>query len=355
MIFSSSPSTNTYEFKRSKHYYTESNRHEQSIDVYQPITTTTTTNDDRPVLILVMGSGWMGHQRWVYAMTNWWNSQCPTSVCGRLGYTCITIRHSGGFFHVKSLTAQAILLCLLQPAYAHLWLLAWFILYIQGKGAASIDDMLQDVGTAFDYISDNASTSLGLGNECKFVVGGYSSGAHLAATYMNQQKRRFKDEQRIVGVLHLSGMLGLNCWAINVVTMTVFGKWAWELPSPLDLLNDSNDSSSSPIPIIQRIPHLLIGCQHEFFGIPFLDGAFPSEEYTEKVRRRQGKKSLSRCVLIPSSNHWTMLSCHALTDALEEHVPLLFHNTVRSSGNKKNNGKKSFLLNHQESCQSAGS
>lgn len=329
MIFSS-PST--YQFKRSKHYYTQYNRHEQSIDVYQQTTSASideiASNDDRTVLILVMGSGWIGHQRWVHATTNWWNSQCPTSICGRLGYTCITIRHSGGFFHVKTLTALAIVLCLLQPAYAYLWLLAWLILYIQGRGAASIHDMLQDVGSAFDYISDNAS-NLGLDKDCKFVVGGYSSGAHLAATYMSKQKQL--TDERIIGILHLSGMLGLNCWAINVVTMIVFGKWTWELPSPLDLIENSP---------IQSVPHLLIGCEYEFFGIPFLDGAFPSEEYAEKLRPGN---SLSRCILVPS-NHWTMLSCQALTDALEEHIPLVFN------GRRKKNGKS---LNAQESCQGA--
>jgi hypothetical protein len=201
----------------------------------------------------------------------------------------------------------------IKPDYLYLWLIAWLILFWQGQGAATMDDMLKDVATAFHYIFEN-SKQLGFGDDCKFVVGGYSSGAHLAATYFNTQEKIVNE--RLSGILYLSGMLSLDCWALNIITLVVLGKWTWELPSPFKTIVKSQQKA---------VPHLLIGCRHEFFGLPILDRAFPSIEYAEKVQ--QGNR-LSRCILVPS-NHWTMLSSDVLTHALEEHLPLVFSASVK--------------------------
>jgi predicted esterase len=305
-LWSSSPSKTTYSYQVSRHNYTSSDRYEQSLDVYH-VDYNDRETKKRPVIVLVMGSGWMGHAAWLYTLTGWWNARGPKSISSRLGYTCISIRHSGGFFHYKAMASHAILLCIFFPDYVIFWLLLLLILCMQGQDAAtSVEDMMDDVATAFDYIETN-STELGIGEDTKLIIGGYSSGAHLLAHYVNQQPQL---SEQVCGILYISGVLSLDCWAMNAITMTVFGRWTWDLPSPIESVMESP---------IASLPHLLVGCHNELFGLPILNGTFCSEEYCEKVRRGN---SASKCVLV-SSNHWFVLSSQALTDALAEHIPLV--------------------------------
>lgn len=345
-----------YNYEKSLHYYTESSRYEQSFDIYHPRIIMSSDKDEpnhqqqqdntKPIIVLVMGSGWIGHARWIYFMTGLWNAQLPKAICKRLGYTCITIRHSGGFFHWKALTLSMLCLWMIQPTYYEYWLLGWFLLSCQGKDAATMDDMLQDVENAMDFIHNNTQC-LGLeknnDTETTFIVGGYSSGAHLAATYLNQLKKfKRKQEERIVGVLFLSGVLSLKCWEMNLLCQTVFGVFSNTLPSPLEMLSSSsenpkkNKNSSTLLPMICNLPHLLIGCRHEVFGLPILDHAFCSTEYCQRLKMAN---KLSRCVLIQgwNSNHWTILSSFGLTQALEENLPLMFsHETQNRPVRSKN-------------------
>ena len=371
-FFSSSARRRKFNYTKSRHFYTPFNRHEQSLDIYQPTTTTrrkilnkddddNDENDDALVLVLVMGSGWMGHAKWVYMMTNWWNSQCPDSICSQLGITCITIRHSGGFFNPIILTIFTIvMLCLIRPTWYVLWLLCYIILFVQSFGAATMDEMLQDVSTAINFLHNNTQ-KLGLDNnnnnnkDCKFVVGGYSSGAHLAATYLNRiqhlnHNNNNNNNERIVGVCYLSGVLSLkNDIIMKLICMIVFGTTTDRLPSPLDDMitssrTTSSSSSTTTLPIICTLPHLLIGCQYEIFGIPYiLDNVFCSNKYYQHIS--DGNK-FSRCILLPSSsltstnNHWTMLSSIDLTTALEENFFTTFTSNNNDNNNNNNNNNK---------------
>ena len=49
-----------------------------------------------PVVVLVVGSGWLGHRNFIYAPTSWWNSSGAKNFA-RLGYTCVCVRHRGAF------------------------------------------------------------------------------------------------------------------------------------------------------------------------------------------------------------------------------------------------------------------
>eukprot|EP00536_Pseudo-nitzschia_multiseries_P016583 jgi/Psemu1/328278/estExt_fgenesh1_pg.C_11560001 len=95
----------SYKHTVERHYYTPERRFEQSLDVYRPTTPrggsggggSGVDSAALPVVVLVMGSGWLGHRPYFYRVTNWWNSAAPKQICGSLGYPCVSIRHSGGY------------------------------------------------------------------------------------------------------------------------------------------------------------------------------------------------------------------------------------------------------------------
>jgi hypothetical protein len=342
-------------YEVTRHYYNDSMRVEQSLDVYQPISSNNSNedeDDDRPVIVLVMGSGWMGHAWWIYMGTNWWNASGPQQICGTLGYTCISVRHGGAFVSQPFLVVfcSVVAAMLLQSMdnsvmalVVSLLLFGW--LSWQGQGAATLDDMVQDVTDALQFIQTNVNDddddddddddsillrrkrrrSL-LGNHPTtttttiprtFVLGGYSSGAHVLATFLSRQQQQLQQSQsqhpptNVVGILHLSGVLSLKSntsWAMHWYTRVVFGnRVCHSMPSPL--------GASPPPP---RIRHLVIGCHHEVpFGIPILDGTLCAYQYQQWLSC-QGFDA--RCVLV-ASNHWSVLSSRALCRALDEHLP----------------------------------
>ena len=69
----------------SRHYYTPSRRFEQSLDVYKPAGTGTPT---APLVVLVVGSAWLGHRWSIYAGTSWWNSSGPKTIA-KVGAVCV--------------------------------------------------------------------------------------------------------------------------------------------------------------------------------------------------------------------------------------------------------------------------
>jgi len=328
-----------------RHFYTPSMRIEQSLDVYQPIRQRMhegSIDKDRPVIVLVMGSGWLGHARWIYTMTNWWNASAPQLICGQLGYTCISIRHSGAFLSRGAILLICILMLMLIPFVARLFSCAIIlndgshslllvlgifsigvVLIWQGQGAATLDDMIQDVATALHF-TQHHSKELRIADS-HLVLGGYSSGAHVVAMFLLSKEVL---PPNICGILYLSGILSLDSWAMNAVTLSVFGKWSCNVPPPL--ISDSNPTvTTNRLPPL--LPHLIVGCHKELFGIPWLNATFCAKRYQQWLlstfsslqQETSTTATNARCVLV-HSNHWSVLSSQALAQALSEHL-LWFH------------------------------
>ena len=78
-------------------YYTPERRFEQSYDVYYPAN----PDGSLPLVLLVVGSAWLGHSALIYAVTSWWNASGPRAVAST-GAVCICIRHRGAFPRVAS-------------------------------------------------------------------------------------------------------------------------------------------------------------------------------------------------------------------------------------------------------------
>jgi len=337
----------TYEYTIDRYYYTKQRRFEQSFDVYKPLQ----RNAEQPKIpvVLVMGSGWLGHKAYFYSATNWWNSSAPKQICGKLGHPCVSIRHSGGFLlgnKDRSAPRLPFLSMLVAAALAgkslpsnaaiglFLLLFAAF-LYMEGIGAAGIHDMVSDVSSALGYIDEHAH-EWGLGgpqnpNNNKtipVVFGGYSSGAHVAATLLTVSplspllSATSKEPQKlkhltIRSVLYLSGVLDVSpeSFLMNLLSRLVLVKPPSEVPSPLNALASLDEKKIGSFP-----PHVLIGCKREVFGWSILDSAFCASEYAESLRssRHINKTSGVRLILLDdwTVNHWSILSSRSLRNAL---------------------------------------
>jgi len=400
----------SFEYTIDRYYYTPQRRFEQSIDVYKPVCkkipsdNNDITTQPQPIktpVVLVMGSAWLGHKPYCYVMTNWWNSSAPKQICGRLGHPCVSIRHSGGFLcgnkdrssflgsRMQFLWAAAALAAIAAAKSTSLVvaLLLWLALYWEGRGAAGIDDMVSDVSTALVYIDAHArewglgvapATDANKHEKIPIVFGGYSSGAHVAATLLtasslsplaslsstldnsdknsslipNQgpQQQQKLEHLTIRSVLYISGVLDVSpeSWMMNLLSRVILGKPPSQVPSPLRVLrsyqhtsihDDDNrtDNSNSNgnldlLPQMSLPPHVLIGCKREVFGWSVLDSAFCASEYADTLRWHlseshrktpAGKNDSDgvddvRLILLEgwAANHWSILSSAALRNTL---------------------------------------
>lgn len=313
----------------STHYYSKRRRtFETSLDVYSPRHIT------GPTVILVVGSAWMGHVRAVYYGTSWWNASGPRSVAAA-GSVCICVRHPGAFVQLPHLSASswALLLvsfittacCFLSAVYVCLVALASAVVllwvYWAGRGAAKFSDMLSFVAEAVQYVMDHQQGHFlpDDGNHrLPVLFGGYSSGAHVAATLLQQWKEYHLPLQKIDGIVFVSGVLAVRPlpttqdkprWLTDLLLHLIWGyPDAVKIPSPAANAN-----------LIPKLNHLLIGCQSETFGLPLLDVFFASQHYAEQAVAR-GIPLVCRTV---RSDHWSILSCRQFQEVLAQELPRL--------------------------------
>jgi len=349
---------------KTRHYYSSERLFEKSFDIYHP----SQHEEHMPIVLLVVGSGWMGHQWFVYTMTSWWNSAGPSTVAAT-GCTCVCIRHRGAFCHTPdwSSVVPFIALCGLVVAAVIDYYIAVLItllivttlsfLKLGNRGSASFDDMLHDVAQAVAWVETNKS-DLQLESDRKMVFGGYSSGGHVAATLL-QRPQIWKQhglphpEKLFQGIIMISGVLAvwpvtvkLNNinngssigsmnghsnesmggrhtngdsedtvitvghnkprWLTDLVMKSVWGPAVHKIPSPV--------TGDPP-----RIPHLLIENRHEVFGLQWLDIFFCADAFAARIAAAN-VRAIYRQV---HSDHWNILASRVLHEALVEELPKL--------------------------------
>ena len=278
--WSTSPQNKASLVHRYSYVPNKSRLFEQSLDVYWPTTSTSTTTCDannnnnnkakNRIVLLVVGSGWMGHQPWIYRACAWWNAAGPRTVAAALNCPCVCIRHRGAYFTVSCndsttwavvvpmtpllvMVASALLTCWY---YHHIcydpvaqvsccWQVAALCLAVPlllaaakvglkwtAVGSATLDDMVDDVAAAMAWVQDN--TNLVVMPSCrgnnnnnddtttralpKIVFGGYSSGGHVAATLLQRPDAYWKERglQQPDAVLYISAVL-----AVQPITTTL--------------------------------------------------------------------------------------------------------------------------------------
>eukprot|EP00316_Scyphosphaera_apsteinii_P009280 CAMPEP_0119340650 /NCGR_PEP_ID=MMETSP1333-20130426/100782_1 /TAXON_ID=418940 /ORGANISM="Scyphosphaera apsteinii, Strain RCC1455" /LENGTH=240 /DNA_ID=CAMNT_0007352451 /DNA_START=165 /DNA_END=887 /DNA_ORIENTATION=+ len=216
---------------------------------------------------------------------------------------------------VLALSAQAQIMAASLAAFL---LLVWVLWIACARGSASFDAMLDDVVSALCWIRSNTQCATGgLRPPAAVIFGGYSSGAHVAASLLNRPHLLAARglpapcEGLCDGVLYVSGVLATRpsecrlapSWLTDAVVRVVFGKdEAFKMPSPLHEIK-----SEAP-----RVPHLLIGCKHEVFGLSLLDVFFCSADYAAALRQL----GVPARYLAVSSDHWRILNSRALSEVL---------------------------------------
>ena len=205
--------------------------------------------------------------------------------------------------------------------------------------------MMDDVCTALHWVRDHRAElcAPGAPPARRLVFGGYSSGAHVAASLLQRPDllaaRGLPPPEKLCdGVLYISGVLAVRPSAdpagppapapgatpagaarrrrnplrpalTDAISRLSFGGGAASLPSPVER------TAASP-----RLPHLLIGCEREVFGLPYLEGAmrvfFAQRQFHERLVRRGVRSTL----VDVDSNHWSILSSKGLRDALRDEL-----------------------------------
>jgi len=277
-------------------FYSPATHYEQSLDVWTPLAPQT---KDMPLVVLVVGSGFLGHNAFLYRWAGLFNSLGPRAIA-RQGSVCVAIRHRGAAIKppspTMSLFALALTTILTFTATASfcdaglVFLASAFQLLLWQKltcSSATYEDMLADVACALRWVHDNRQ-HLHCPSQpppTKLMFGGYSSGAHVAASLLQrteileanglpQPSAGLCDSLIFLSgvfatfdVLHLqTGMLGGLIRSIGL-TDAVF-RWTFV---------NANSKSTSPLRDVARtprLPHILIGCYSEAFGIAALEQAF---------------------------------------------------------------------------------
>ena len=315
-----------------RHYYGSSSRFEQSLDVYLP--TPSPPAADLPLVVLVVGSAWLGHSALIYRGTSWWNSSGPAAVA-RAGCVCVCVRHRGSFIGSPPLSVWLVLFVIALSGLWSSWtllssaalasLLLCVVNHLLARGAATYEQMLEDVSCALTWVRKHRSELIAPGAaraQRRMVFGGYSSGAHVAATLLTRPELLAPPGTPfdIDGVLLLSGVLGARAgrplpaayaasrarFVPDLLVRLVFGEAAAAaLPSPVHSVGH-----------LPKLPHLLIYCKHEVFNLQPLERGmgilFCSETYAEQLRAR----AIDTMQLPVESDHWSVLNSQGFARAL---------------------------------------
>ena len=304
-----------------RHFYGARRIFEQSLDVYTPADAPSAA----PLVVLVVGSAWLGHRAAIYRATSWWNSSGPAAVA-RTGCVCVCIRHRGAFPRPPPLW----LFCLLA-ALALLWfptLTAALIISVcplwhaLARGDATHDQMVSDVRDALGWVAAQRHRLVSPGRPpaAKLIFGGYSSGAHVAISLLQQREAEgclpANVRQQIDGVLLLSGVLGVrdatqrmpSAWAPHaLIVRAAFGDGMDDVPSPVH--------KTETVPLL---PHLLIYCEHEVFNLQpverWLAPLFSSPLFAAKLRQR----GVPVREVAVQSDHWNVLSSAGFASAIRK-------------------------------------
>ena len=203
---------------RHVYYSPGSTNMEQSLDVYTPAAPA--ANVELPLVVLIVGSAWAGHHAMIHAQTRWWNASGPKTVAS-LGAVCVCVRHRGTFplpppaWLVLALTLTAYAAC--GRRVAALVLALQVAHRLIARGSASFDMMMDDVCTALHWVRDHRAElcAPGAPPARRLVFGGYSSGAHVAASLLQRPDllaaRGLPPPEKLCdGVLYISGVLAVR-------------------------------------------------------------------------------------------------------------------------------------------------
>jgi acetyl esterase/lipase len=190
-------------------------------------------------------------------------------------------------------------------------------LQLVGQDAASFADMQSDVEQAIQWIQQNKSNLCAQytgGKDVPMYFGGYSSGAHVGLTVL---QRPSSLSSLFQGIVLISGVL-----AVRPEVLSEKNHIRWLTDGILQIVFGPKDAKSIPSPIaglIPPLPHLILGCEQEMWGLTWLNVFFCSRAYAEKARQCGIPVSYHEIV----SDHWFILSHPELPKMLQRELPRL--------------------------------
>jgi len=311
--------------------YADSEAYEQSLDVYRPTVPAT----GAPVVVLIPGSGWLGHRAFLYRLFGLQNSLGARSLA-EIGCTCVCVRHRGAFIKPPPATFFALLAAVAMCLCDWFGLVMWAAWALLASGAATHDEMLDDVARALAWVHSSEAELVGdiVGHRelspleparPKRVLGGYSSGGHLVVSLLQRPEKLKQwglphEAAGFDGIFLISGVLATRSAAplpalrsaralTWLVTRGVFGfgdDGGSALPSPL------HGSMSS----LACVPWLLLHCKHEAFAIGLIEDALSHLLCTPQFGEALKASHISVRNEAVESHHWAILGSNQLREAL---------------------------------------
>ena len=197
--------------KRTVFYAPPSQHFERSLDVYSP-TSSPGTDHTPPLVIMVVGSGWIGHRAGIYRVFDWWNAAGPATVAS-VGCTCVCVRHRGAFPRPPPAAIAFALACAAALAGCFPRSVCVLLLYgawlLAARGAATHGAMMDDVAQALVWVRSHRAELAP--PDAKLIIGGYSSGGHVAVSLLQRPEKLahfgLPPAAGCDGILLLSGVL----------------------------------------------------------------------------------------------------------------------------------------------------
>ena len=313
---------------------------ERSFDIYYAPENPSKTNK-YPILIMAMGSGWLGHTPLIYTISNWWNKTLAINL-GKEGVTCIYIRHRGACIQVSKLIYVGVSIFFLLLNYYYTFeygkiflpllpLLYWD--YIS-SGDARYNTMISDIADCLSYIYKNRlDISKSTGSNGNFIVGGYSSGSHillsvLQSGILQSEKYNMPPINKLYSaLLFVSGVFSTSpfpCeqeeFCFTAFIRKTFLQAIFKNSYP-EVIKRSPIHNIDKLP--RNIPYIISYCRNEIFSIKWIEDTFSSlfssRQFIEQADKIN-KNDLPIVSLELECNHWTILNSDKLIEFIITHI-----------------------------------
>ena len=279
---------------------------EQSFTIYFPLKT-----QEKPLIIFIPGSGWLGFFPFIYLITDWWNSTLAKNLA-KNGFTVINLRYRGTFlkniFTFSTDSIVFLVLLFILNFFLGAFIYAFIIFYTNiTNSTPEYNFIIEDILNHFNYIDNNYDF---LKNKYKFnsdtILVGYSSGAQILCEKLKKYGLLNYKKLFITNIVFISGVLNLyekisESSRENKIAnfcINLYNSWIYKekLFSPISFIDE-----------LPQKPYTIISCINEFPNIPILNyienQIFCAKTFYKKLKNN----SLNNLIYI-DANHWNILS-----------------------------------------------
>jgi hypothetical protein len=325
------------ERERERVYLTDAHKFEQSLDIYYPINLSNKRipiNNTNPIVIITIGSGWLGHTPLIYMVTAWWNESLAKKLT-KQGIPCIYIRHRGACIHPSIwVYILNMFLMFITNMQIEMFIGTFFIFGLcswVGRGSATYQNMIDDTADSLKYIyNKRIEISKKCNSNGKFIIGGYSSGSHILLSVLQNgllEKRGMPSPDKIYdSILLISGVYSTGKFdkAPENIHYKIIKAFL------TNIFKCSPNNQMSPIhniKLLPKLPYLIIKCKHEVWNMPLIARIFDillcGKEFIEKMNKCSDKNSIKLFDIKSielNENHWSILNSNVLIDFICMHI-----------------------------------